>query len=161
MSEKDLGYLLNLRKVVGHRPLVVACSVALVFNDKHEVLLEKRADDQMLDFPGGSIELNEEASQTAKRELLEETSLTADSLTLFNVYSGQIAYYKYSNNDEIYGVDIVYLVNKVSGELKKQEDEVLNLSYYQLEKIPKNLLSPRNQKIIADLIAYTNKRKKR
>ena len=143
MSEKDLGYLLNLRKVVGHRPLVVACSVALVFNDKHEVLLEKRADDQMLDFPGGSIELNEEASQTAKRELLEETGLTADSLTLFNVY------------------DIVYLVNKVSGELKKQEDEVLNLSYYQLEKIPKNLLSPRNQKIIADLIAYTNKRKKR
>ncbi|MFA6861709.1 MAG: NUDIX domain-containing protein [Bacilli bacterium] len=161
MEDKDLGYLLNLRKVVGHRPLVAAFSVVVVINDNNEVLMERRADDQMLDFPGGSIELKETALAAAKRELLEETGLVCSNLTLFNVYSGELAYYKYSNGDEVYGVDIVYLTNQVSGKLKKQIEEVSSLSYYALDAIPSDSISKRNKKIISDLKDYLNKRNKR
>jgi ADP-ribose pyrophosphatase YjhB (NUDIX family) len=48
------------------------------------------AGDNLLEFPGGFIEENEEPSQAAKRELFEETKHSFDSLELINwIYTWQ------------------------------------------------------------------------
>ena len=90
-----MGYISEMRKYVGHKGMVVAYSVMIVLNERHEVLLETREDDGFLDFPGGSIEWNEEALEAAKRELKEETGLDAVDPVLFSVSIGW--FYKLSS----------------------------------------------------------------
>lgn len=144
-------YLKDLREKVGHMPLVLPHSVALLFNDKGEVLLEERSDDGYFDFPGGGIDPKESGEDAAKRELLEETGLIADKLTLFNVYSGEITKYVYFNGDVIYGVDLVYLCDQWHGELIPQKEEVKSLRFYSLQNMPKKM-SIRNKQIVKDLL---------
>ena len=144
-------YLTELRKKVGHMPLLVPHSLVLVFNKENEILLEERKDDGYFDFPGGAIDLKETAEEAAARELAEETGLIADSLILFKVYSGEITHYVYFNGDEIYGIDLIYLCYKYHGELKPQLEEVKTLNFYDLNNMPEKM-SIRNKAIINDLL---------
>ena len=144
-------YLKDLREKTGHMPLLLPHAVVLLFNDKGEVLLEKRSDDGYFDFPGGGIDLKETAEEAAKRELFEETGLIADSLTLFKVYSGEITHYVYFNGDEIYGVDLVYICKSYHGELKAQQEEVTSLSFYDIHHMPEKM-SIRNKTIVKDYL---------
>ena len=106
-------YLKDLRQKVGHAPITIPHSVVIVMNQNGEILFEERADDGYFDFPGGAKEPGESGFEAAKRELFEETGLIADSLTLLKVYEGDITYYKYVNGDEIYGIDSVYVCERI------------------------------------------------
>ena len=58
-----------------------------IFEDGSLLMVEgyrHGAGDNLLEFPGGFIEENEEPSQAAKRELFEETKHSCDSLELMN-----------------------------------------------------------------------------
>lgn len=145
-------YYKELRKRTGHMPMVLPHSVVLLFNDKNEILLEERSDDGYFDFPGGGIDLKESGEDGAKRELFEETGLIADELEFFKVYTGEITHYVYFNGDEIYGVDLVYICKKYHGKLIPQKEEVSNVSFYPLDKLPEKM-SIRNKQIIKDLLA--------
>ena len=132
-------------------PLLLPHSVVVLFNDKGQVLLEKRSDDGFYDFPGGGIDLKETAEEAAVRELKEETGLIADELVLFKVYTGEVTHYVYFNGDEIYGVDLVYLCDKYHGDLKPQKEEVSELIFCDLNDMPEKM-SIRNKTIIQDLL---------
>ena len=144
-------YLKELRKRTGHMPLLLPHSVVVLFNSNGEVLLEERLDDGYFDFPGGGIDLKESSEEAAYRELLEETGLKAKKLELFKVYTGEITHYVYANGDEIYGVDLVYICHEYEGELKPQKEEVKNLMFCPLDKLPTKM-SIRNQAIVQDLL---------
>ena len=144
-------YVSNLRKKIGHDPIVIPHAVVILFNYENKILIEEREDDGFFDFPGGGIEPIEEAESAAKRELLEETGLTADELEFFKLYTGPITYYKYFNGDEIYGIDIIYICKKYHGKLLPQKGEVHKLMFLDIDDIPKDKLSKRNKQIIIDL----------
>ena len=144
-------YLKDLREKVGHMPLVIPHSVVILFNDQGEILLEERSDDGYFDFPGGGIDLKESGIDAAKRELYEETGLTAEELRLFNVYTGEITKYVYFNGDIIYGVDLVYLCDRYTGSLIPQKEEVKSLRFYHINEMPEKM-SIRNKQIIKDLL---------
>lgn len=144
-------YLKELRKRTKHMPLLIPHSIVVLFNKEGQVLLEERADDGYFDFPGGGIDLKEEADKAAYRELLEETGLVAEELQLFKVFSGEITHYVYFNGDEIYGIDLVYICHKYHGELKPQLEEVKSLKFYSLKDMP-GKMSIRNKQIIIDLL---------
>ena len=145
-------YIKKVRKIIGHEPMLLPHAIVVVFDNEGKVLIETRADDGYLDFPGGTIDIGEEVEAAAKRELLEETGIIADELKLFNIYSGEITKYQYFNEDIIYGIDIVYLCYKFHGELKAQPEEVSELRFMKLDDI-KGKLSPRNIQIIEELKA--------
>ena len=145
-------YIKQIRKLIGHKPMLIPHAVVILFNEEGKVLFEVRADDGYLDFPGGSVDINEEVKETAKRELYEETGLIADELELFDVYSGPLTKYTYFNKDVIYGVDTFYVCKKYHGELKPQKEEVKELLFLDINDI-KGKLSPRNKKVIEDIKA--------
>ena len=94
-------------------------------------------------MPGGHREADDESIlDTAKRELYEETGLTAEKLELFGVFSGKDLHYIYPNGDEVSNVDIVYDCREYSGELKCQEGEVDALRFFSSDEIPENLSPP-------------------
>ena len=146
-----MGYIMDLRKMVGSRPLIMAGACVIIVNSGDELLLQLRQDNLCWGLAGGSLELGETLEQVARRELLEETGLVAPELTLFNVYSGHDFYYQYPHGDEVYNVVAVYICKDYSGDLIKDEDEVKELKFFPIADIPSNI-SPPDLPIITDYI---------
>ncbi|MDD3214322.1 MAG: NUDIX domain-containing protein, partial [Eubacteriales bacterium] len=117
-------YILELRKKVGKVPLIQCGASVIVENERGEILLELRADSKDWSYVGGGMELYERIEETAARELLEETGLIADELTMLGVFSGREMEYVYPNGDPVSNVEILYVCRKYHGELKRQETEV-------------------------------------
>ena len=76
-------YILDLRKTVGHRPLLQVGASVIVVDSEGRILLQKRRDNGLWGYAGGSVELDEKVEKAAMRELFEETGLFANELELF------------------------------------------------------------------------------
>ncbi len=137
-----MGYIMDLRKVVGHRTLLQVGASVIVEDEKGRVLLQLRTDNHCWGYAGGSVDLDEVVEEAAKRELFEETGLVAEKLELFGVYSGPETHYVYPNGDEVSNVDLVFLCKEYSGTLKCQEEEVEELRFFYADEMPENLSLP-------------------
>ena len=136
------GYIMDLRKSVGHRTLMQVGASVIVEDPEGRILLEQRSDNHCWAYPGGSVELDEDVKCAAKRELFEETGIVAEELELFDVFSGKDTHFVYPNGDEVSNVDIVFLCKQFSGELKCQEDEVDALRFYDAAHLPEQISPP-------------------
>ena len=136
------SYIMDLRKIVGHRPLLQVGASVIVEDEKGRILLQLRSDNNCWGYAGGSVEIDEEVEEAAKRELFEETGLIANKLSLFGVFSGKDTHYIYPNGDEVSNIDIVYICKDYSGELRCQKGEVNDLVFFEKDNIPDNLFKP-------------------
>lgn len=134
-----MSYIMDLRKIVGHRPLLMPCAGAIIGDGKGNVLLQLRKDDKTWATHGGSIELDERVEDTLIREIKEEIGLTVLEYKFLNIYSGPDHHHIYPNGDEVSCIDIVYYCHKFEGEIKLQEDEVLQVAWFNKETLPKNI----------------------
>lgn len=130
-----MSYLSDLRKLVGSRPLLTVGATVLVMKD-NKILLNLRSDTNTWGIPGGALELGETLEQTAHRELFEETGLSAGSLRLVNVFSGEEFYFEYPNGDKLYSVIALFKADSVYGELRINDSESLWLAYFSLDQLP-------------------------
>ena len=150
-------YIMDLRKIVGHKTLIQVGASVIVEDKEGRVLLQKRADTHEWGYAGGSVEIDETVEDTAKRELFEETGLIAEELELLGIYSGKHMHNIYPNGDEVSNIDIVYVCRKYSGTLKCQESEVEDIRFFDINEMPE-LIFPPNQPAIEE---YINKFKGR
>ena len=137
-----MGYIMDMRKLVGHRTLLQVGASVIVEDNEGRVLLQLRTDNHCWGYAGGSVDLDEVVEEAAKRELFEETGLVAEKLELFGVYSGPETHYVYPNGDEVSNVDLVFLCKEYSGTLKCQEDEVSELKFFRADEMPENISPP-------------------
>ncbi len=137
-----MGYIMDLRKIVGHRTLLQVGASVILEDEQGRVLLQKRTDNHCWGYPGGSTELDERVEEAAARELLEETGLTANKLELFGVFSGPELHYTYPNGDEVSNIDVVFLCRDYSGMLTCQAEESEKLAFFEPGKLPENLSPP-------------------
>lgn len=79
-----MGYIMDLRKELGHRPLIMAGAGVVILNSENEILLQKRADNGFWGYPAGSMELGESFEECAKREAFEESGINCDELDPVN-----------------------------------------------------------------------------
>ena len=131
-----MGYIMNLRKYVGHEPLIGLGATTMVFNDKNEILLNLRSDTNTWGIPGGSMELYETIEETAVRELKEEAGISADSLELVTVLSGDEYYFEYLNGDKMCTVIVLFKVLNYTGEIKVSDNESKQLKFFSLDALP-------------------------
>lgn len=136
------GYIMDLRKTVGHRTLIQCAGSVIITNEAGELLLGRRTDNHLWGYFGGSVEIDEKVEDCAVRELLEETGLIADEISFYMIFSGKEAHYVYPNGDEVSNVDIIYLCSKYHGELKAQEEEMEELRFFAPSEIDIEMISP-------------------
>ena len=125
-----MGYIMNLRKHVGHEPLIGLGATTLVFNDKKELLLNLRTDTDTWGIPGGSMELYETIEETAVRELKEEADISAYELELVTILSGKEYYFEYPNGDKMCTVIVLFKVLNYTGDIKVADNESKQLKFF-------------------------------
>jgi len=131
-----MGYIMNLRKYVGHEPLIGLGATTLVFNDKNEILLNLRSDTNTWGIPGGSMELHETIEETAVRELKEEAGISANKLELVTVLSGDDYYFEYPNGDKMCTVIVLFKVLNYNGKIKVSDNESKQLKFFDFDALP-------------------------
>jgi 8-oxo-dGTP pyrophosphatase MutT (NUDIX family) len=136
-----MDYILQLRKYIGHRPILMVGAAILVVDTENRLLLMKRSDSGCWGPPGGSVEPGELVEEAARRETLEETGLQIGEMSLLGVFSGPELYYKYPNGDEVYNVTIVYLSRSMHGNVKINEEHT-EWGWFAVAEIPENISPP-------------------
>ena len=66
------------------------CGDAAIFNERGEILLVQRKDDQLWAMPGGAFEVGETPAEAACREAWEETGVDVEPLVLVGVYDSRL-----------------------------------------------------------------------
>ena len=132
-----MGYIQEIRKYVGHSPIMVTAAMCIIYDRKKGILLEKRTDNGMWCVPGGALELGETLEEALKREVKEETSLDIFNPKLFDVKAG--VHMVYPNNDEVYYTDVVYEINEYKGELKP-DSESKELCWIKIDELPNDIM---------------------
>lgn len=135
-----MGYVRELRKLVGNRPLILPGAVVIILNEQNEILLQHRSDGGW-GLPGGIMELGESMEATARREVQEETGLVVGELELMGIFSGEDFFLKVANGDELYSVTAVYASRDITGEIVIDGVESLDVQYFPLKELPKELAS--------------------
>ena len=141
-----MGYIMDLRKYIGHDTIIGIGATTLVFNEKKEILLNLRTDTNTWGIPGGSMELFESIEETAIRELKEEAGIVADNLELVTVLSGKEYYFEYPNGDKMCTVIVLFKVLNYNGEIKVNDNESKQLKFFALDNLPN--MESRAEKII-------------
>ncbi|ADK04873.1 TPA: NUDIX hydrolase [Bacillus anthracis] len=134
-----MGYIEELRKVFGSRPLNLAGVAVAVFNEQGQILLQQRRNG-IWGVPGGFVELGESTEEAGRREVFEETGIEIGTLQLISVFSGKEFFVKLPNGDEFYPITIAYLCKDIKGGLLKADGiESLSVQFFDFDKLPENI----------------------
>lgn len=145
-------YVKEMRKLVGHRPLILCGASVLCLDGAGRVLLGRRADNHLWSYAGGALELDEVVEDCARRELYEEMGLTAEELEFFFVNSGPEAHYVYPNGDEVSNFEIDFLCRRWQGEPRPLDGEMEELRFFALDEIDLTQVSPPNRRVLKRLM---------
>ena len=149
-----MDYIQWIRSYVGHREIILNFSGGIVTNEKNEVLLQLRTDKQLWGLPGGAVEKGESVEQAAKREVIEETGLQVEVVSLLGIYSA--FFDTYPNGDKAQTITTMFTFKVIKGELVVGDTkETLNLKFFSQENLPE-IANQQHKDAIQDF--FSNKR---
>jgi len=153
MKEMSTEEIIELSKIIGYPVFTRLCmgelnhkfvllqdgAVAIIENEKGEILLQRRSDNDLWGIPGGCQELGESFEETIIREIKEETNLNIDKkdLQLIDIVSGKSRMREYPNGDVVINNTPLYYINKYSGKLKCDE-ESKEMKFFDINNLPQN-----------------------
>lgn len=102
---------------------------AIIFNEKNEVLLEKRSDDNTWGLPGGWSDMGESPKQCVVREVLEETGFEVEIIKLVDVF------WRIPQKDYPFtSYHLGYLCNIIGGSLKISP-ESFDVAFHEINSV--------------------------
>ncbi len=108
----------------------------IVTNDNNEILLIRRAklpEQGSWALPGGYVDWNEKLSETARREVKEETGFDVRDITFLGLFDDPA---RDKDGRQNIGHCFVALVG---GDAKKEKSEVEEMSWFSLSQLPKEI----------------------
>ncbi|MBR2409935.1 MAG: NUDIX hydrolase [Lachnospiraceae bacterium] len=141
-------YIRWLRGKVGHEKVILVFAGGCMFNEKGEVLLQRRGDSNKWGFPGGAIELGETPEMAAIREAREETGLDVEVGRFIGLYTD--CDMRYPNGDMAQSILVAYELNIVGGELYCDKKETLELQWFSQENMPE-LFCKQHEDLLNDI----------
>ena len=111
----------------------VGCSAA-IFNEEGKVLLTRRRDNGQWCLPSGGMDAGESPSETALREVFEETGLHVRVKRLVGVYSDPNQLVMYQDGNKVQIVAIHFEAEIIGGTLGLS-DETSDFGYFSLKEM--------------------------
>ena len=142
------NYVKWIRDRIGKEKIILTFAGGCIFNEKKEILLQRRTDNNGWGFPGGAVELGETPEITAIRESKEETGLDVEVVKLIGVYTDFDV--KYPNGDEAQSVCIAYELRIIGGDLIENNGETRELKYFPLDGTP-SLFCKQHENLLNDI----------
>ena len=153
---KKNGYIKDMRKYVGHAPILSCACGVIIENNDGEILLQKRKDNGCWAIIGGSMEIGESFEEAVKRETKEESGLSLGKLDLFMLVSGRNRIIEYPNGDVCFGPGVIFITKEFEGEIVNDPEEVMEHRFFKHTELPDKL-----NKFDADIILeWADRRKK-
>ena len=140
-------YVKGIRNYIAHDPLLLVAAGAIIHKDR-KILLQKRGDNGAWAIHGGYLELGETVEETVRRELIEEIGITPLNLKFYKVFSGEDMNYLCPSGDEVYCVNVIFLCDEYEGELKQDDEEVVELKWFDVDNLPNNINTPVDKAIL-------------
>ena len=131
-----MGYVEELRRLIGHRKILMPGVRAVIRNAAGQVLLQQRSDFGTWGLPAGSVELDESILMALRREVLEETGLRVIRAVPFGMYSDPRYSLTYPNGDQVQPITLAFLVDEWAGEPVADGRESLRLAFFDLDHLP-------------------------
>lgn len=125
---------------------VPAAGAIIVQDDK--ILLVKRAHPPKVNWwciPAGFMEWTEHPTETAVREVEEETGLKIKLKSFFEVYSGQ-------DDPRNNAILMLYLADVIGGEMRASDD-ALEVKYFSFDNLPDKIAFISHRQALADYTA--------
>jgi len=120
--------------------IITAAVAAVIFNERGEVLLQKRKDVGKWCILSGHIEFGETVHDAIVREILEETNAYSEIVRLIGVYSTpEYSTYHYDSKHVQYVISYfeAKLLSPISAKLPNEE--TLELKYFKTDNLPKDM----------------------
>jgi 8-oxo-dGTP diphosphatase len=134
-------YVAHLRKYIGHDTLLVPAVAAIIRDELGRVLLIRRGDGRGWSLPGGIMEPGEGVVDSLVREVHEETGLEVEPVRLVGVYSDPVLLHvTYPNGDQAQFVSSTFECHVLSGELRADGDESLEVAYFSPDTLPEQVV---------------------
>ncbi|WP_129838239.1 NUDIX domain-containing protein [Streptomyces sp. RFCAC02] len=127
-------FILDLRRHIGHAPLVLPGVSMVVRDDAGRVLLGRRADTGRWALIGGIPEPGEQPAQAAVREVYEETAVRCAVERVLLVQALEPTHYP--NGDVVQYTDIALLCRATGGEARVNDDESLEVGWFTPDALP-------------------------
>jgi 8-oxo-dGTP pyrophosphatase MutT (NUDIX family) len=130
------NYIREMRKSIGHAPLMTTACGVIIENSKGEILLQQRKDNGKWGLPGGAMEIGEKYIDVAKREILEEVGIEIENIFLFGIYSGEDRIIVYPNGDICCVTSIVFKTTEYNGKILQKTNETLRHIFFSRDTLP-------------------------
>ncbi len=127
-------YIKWMRSKIGNEMAIFVFANACIINEKNEILLQRRKEENAWGLPGGALELGESAEEALHREIKEETGLEITIEKLLGVYTKY--FHTYPNGDKTQTIVMTFVCHPTGGELQRENEETLELAYIAPENMP-------------------------
>lgn len=147
-----MAYIEWIRSRVGHRKIFLAFASVVLCDDHDRVLLQRRTDFDFWGLPGGVLELGEDLQSCARRELLEETGLTAAELSLVGVYTDPRYATIYPNGDQVQQYTVCFHGQVNGGKMQPDGVETSEQRFFKIDQVPALSMPEYYARMIQDAI---------
>jgi 8-oxo-dGTP pyrophosphatase MutT (NUDIX family) len=114
------------------------CSVVIP-DDQGRILLQKRTDGDWWSLPAGGMDPGETPTQTAIREVREETGLEVELVRFLGLYSNPELCTVYPDGNRRQMVGASFLGRVIGGQLIQSNEETAELRWFGPDELPQNI----------------------
>jgi len=114
------------------------CSV-IIPDEQGRILLQKRTDGDFWSLPAGGMDAGETPTQTAIREVREETGLEVELIRFLGLYSDPELCTIYPDGNRVQLVGASFLGRVIGGQLIESNEETAELRWFGPDELPDNL----------------------